>query len=372
MNSNRSLWFAAGLVLFCGFLIFVAVLISGVMRMASPASEPTVDLFATLSAATPLSAFSPPPITPTATSAFDFTEPQIIPDPPATTVVTGVPPVSTGDGPTGHIVFTCQLYKYQSSDQICIMNADGTGYRRLTTEDNIRHFYPSLSPDGLRVLYSAFRQENVYEIYSYQLSDGSVDRLTNRSGVLTSPEYSPDGGRITYTRWAPNSEKYQIMIMERNGNDQHNIPSVEGWDPTWSPNGKFILFASARNGPVQLFVVREDGKNLRQISNLPAMRGRSDWSPDGQYIVTYSGESWHRELYIMNADGSQSRQLTPTGGNSQGPSFSPDGKWVAFTAYFDKYNDIHGCEIYIIRTDGTDLRRLTNNDYCDYQPRWGP
>jgi Tol biopolymer transport system component len=74
----------------------------------------------------------------------------------------------------------------------------------------------------------------------------------------------------------------------------------------------------------------------------------------------------------MNADGSNSHQLTPSGGNSQGPSFSPDGQWVAFTAYFDKYGDDHGCEIYIIRIDGTDLRRLTNNDYCDYQPRWGP
>jgi TolB protein len=77
-------------------------------------------------------------------------------------------------------------------------------------------------------------------------------------------------------------------------------------------------------------------------------------------------------VYIMNADGSNVRQLTPSGGNSQGPSFSPDGKWVAFTAYFDHPGDDHGCEIYIIRIDGTDLRRLTNNDYCDYQPRWGP
>ena len=108
------------------------------------------------------------------------------------------------------------------------------------------------------------------------------------------------------------------------------------------------------------------------MSNLPAIRGRSDWSPDGQSIVTYSGPAWNREIYIMNADGSNARQLTPSGGNSQGPSFSPDGKWVAFTAYFDKYGDDHGCEIYIIRIDGTDLRRLTNNDYCDYQPRWGP
>ena len=370
-NNNRSLWIAAGSILACGFLVLIVVLISGLGRMASPASEPTIDLFATLSASTPQSVFSPAPVLPTATSAFDFSDPTVQVDPTAVGA-TGVPTVSSQDGPSGHIVFTCQIYKYQSSDQICIMNADGTGYRRLTTEDDIRHFYPSLSPDGTRVLYSAFRQENVYEIYSYELADGSVDRLTNRSGVLNAPEYSPDGKLITYTRGVPSNGKHQIMIMERNGNNPNNIPNIDGWDPTWSPDGKWILFASDRNGPVQLFAVRTNGKNVHQVSNLPAIRGRSDWSPDGQYIVTYSGEAWHRELYIMDADGSGTRQLTPTGGNSQGPSFSPDGKWVAFTAYFDKYNDIHGCEIYIIRTDGTDLRRLTNNDYCDYQPRWGP
>ncbi len=111
---------------------------------------------------------------------------------------------------------------------------------------------------------------------------------------------------------------------------------------------------------------------MTRLTNLPAIRGRSDWSPDGGYIVTYSGEAWNREVYIMDADGSNARQLTPSGGNSQGPSFSPDGQWVVFTAYFDHPGDDHGCEIYIIRIDGTDLRRLTNNDYCDYQPRWGP
>lgn len=371
-GNNRTLWVAAGLVVFCGVLFFAVILVSGLGRMISPASEPTVDLLATLSASTPLSGFSPAPAFPTSTSAFDFSEPPVEGTSPPLAGATGIPAPSLQDGLTGHIVFTCQIYKYQAAEQICIMNADGTGYRRLTTEDDIRHFYPSLSPDGRRVLYAAFRQENAYEIYAYELEDGSVDRLTNRIGVLTAPEYSPDGQRITFTRWAPNSDRYQIMTMEQNGNDPNNIPNIEGWDPTWSPDGKQILFASNRNGPVQLFVVRADGKNLHQVSNLPAIRGRSDWSPDGQYIVTYSGESWHRELYIMNADGSGSRQLTPTGGNSQGPSFSPDGKWVAFTAYFDKYGDDHGCEIYIIRTDGADLRRLTNNDYCDYQPRWGP
>jgi TolB protein len=164
----------------------------------------------------------------------------------------------------------------------------------------------------------------------------------------------------------------QIMVMERDGNNADILPQVNGWDPTWSPDGNQILFASGAGDAAQLFVVNRNGSDRRQISDLPALRGRSDWSSDGQFIVTYSGPAWNREVYIMNADGSNARQLSPSGGNSQGPSFSPDGKWVAFTAYFDNYGDDHGCEIYIIRIDGTDLRRLTNNDYCDYQPRWGP
>jgi TolB protein len=252
------------------------------------------------------------------------------------------------------------------------MNADGTGYRRLTTNDNVQHYYPSLSPDGRSVLYAAFREENIYEIYRLELADGSVDRLTNRVGVATAPEYSPDGDRIAFTRGNPRNNTFQIWLMDRNGDNAGNIPMINGWDPTWSPDGRRILFASDRDGTIQLYTMNREGRQLTRITSLPSIRGRSDWSPDGQFIVTYSGEPWNREVYILNADGSNVRQLTPSGGNSQGPSFSPDGQWVVFTAYFDNYGDDHGCEIYIIRTDGTDLRRLTNNEYCDYQPRWGP
>ena len=253
------------------------------------------------------------------------------------------------------------------------MNADGSNVRRLTTNNNVRHFYPSLSPDGQSVLYTSFREQNVYEAYRLDLTNGNVDQLTDRLGILTAPEVSPDGDSITFARATGNTgSQPQIMIMNIDGSDAGNIPQILGWDPTWSPDGNQILFASGSGGSVQLFVVNRNGNALRQVTNLPAIRGRSDWSSDGQWIVTYSGPSWNRELYIMNADGSNVRQLTPTGGNSQGPSFSPDGKWVVFTAYFDNYGDDHGCEIYVIRIDGTDLRRLTNNDYCDYQPRWGP
>lgn len=356
MNKTKLVWIVSALIVLLGCNLF------------TPSSSPAPDLLATLQASTP-SSFSSPVVTDAFTTpVFDLPSPNS----GAPSGQTSVPSPSASDELDGHIVFTCQLFKVQAMDQICIMNADGSGMRRLTTEDKSRHFYPSLAPDGQSVVYAGFREQNVYEIYSINLKDNRVDRLTDRMGVLNAPEVSPDGSSIVFTRGNPDNGQFQVMVMDRNGENRRGIPRVFGWDPTWSPDGDQILYASGPERGVQLFAVNPNGGGLHQVSNLPAIRGRSDWSPDGQWIVTYSGPAWHREVYIMNADGSNARQLTPSGGNSQGPSFSPDGKWVAFTAYFDQYGEDHGCEIYVIRTDGTDLRRLTNNDYCDYQPRWGP
>ena len=159
--------------------------------------------------------------------------------------------------------------------------------------------------------------------------------------------------------------------MDRDGSYPRVVRS-DGWDPTWSPDGSRILFATTIKEKPQLASMNVDGSNFRQITNLPDLRGRSDWSADGAHIVTYSGKAWQRELFIMNADGSDLHQVSPAEGNSQGPSFSPDGQWIAFTAYFNAIGNNNGCEIYIIRIDGSSLTRLTNNNYCDWQPRWGP
>jgi len=270
--------------------------------------------------------------------------------------------------PTGKIAYVCQIYKVQSSDQICVMNADGTGQRRLTTEDYTRHFYPSMAPDGQSIVYAQFGGENIYDIYEITL-DGQVTQITDGLGVFTAPEISPDGSQIAFTHWTPTSE-HAIWVMNRDGSNPHQVYR-SGWDPTWSPNGDEILFASDFNGSIQMYRISLTGGSPHQINEMSRLRGRTDWSPRGE-IVTYSGPPWNRELYLMNEDGSNLHQITPEGGNSQGPGFSPDGQWVTFTAYFDHYGEDLGCEIYIMRTDGSDLRRLTDNDICDWQPRWGP
>ena len=335
--------------------------------LGTSAPTPTSNLFATLSASTPLSANPGAATNPAQTATFA----SILSTPVPPTVM--APTHTSADQPKGQIVFTCQIFKVQASNQICIINADGTDFRRLTTDDNKQHNYPSLSPDGKSVVYAAFLQANIYELYEMDLATGNVVQLTNKLGNLNAPEISPDGKHIIFKVWSPNTDKNVLWMMDRDGQNADKISRVVGWDPTWSPDGKYILFASdMEDGVIQLFRIGIDGRELHRVSNLPAIRGRSDWSPDGQFIVTYSGAPWNHEVYIMGVDGLNARVLSPAGGNSQGPSFSPDGQWVTFTSYYDHPGQDNGCEIYIMRVDGTDLRRLTNNDYCDYQPRWGP
>ncbi len=292
------------------------------------------------------------------------------PHPPADTS----PPAAAAAGePRGQIVFTCQLFKVQSSDQICLMNADGSGYRRLTQDDDRRHFYPSLAPDGASVVYAAFTAPNQYDIFAHDLRTGQAEQLTDGLGVLTAPEISPDGSLIAFTRGDPYANTYAIWVMQRDGSQPRQVfgpPQGNGWDPTWSPTGERLLFASDMSGSVQLYTIALDGSDLQQQTQVTGLRGRSDWADNG-WLTTYAGTAWQRNVFLFRAGGSDWQRVSPDGGNAQGPSFSPDGEWLAFTAYYDRYGDVHGCEIYILRRDGTDLRRLTNNAYCDWQPRWG-
>jgi TolB protein len=305
------------------------------------------------------------PVTLDSTISIDVTSqvsstPTVYVEPPATPT----PELK----PTGKIAFTCQISGIRYLDHICVINADGTGFRRITIDDNAAHFYPSIAPDGQSIVYSA-NPTGVYEIFEADLL-GNSKKLTSGLGTLTSPEISPDGKLIAFT--VGDGLTNSVWVMNRDGNSPRMVYSP-GWDPTWSPDGNRILFASRDNqNAIQLFQVNLDGMDLTQVTRMTNLRGRSDWSPDGKWAVTYAGEPWGRELFYIPMEGGDPTQLTPSGGNSQGPSISPDGQWVAFTAYFNDIGNDDGCEIYILRIDGTQLTRLTQNDYCDWQPRWGP
>ena len=291
--------------------------------------------------------------------------------PTATFPATSAPPTPPvpSENPVGKIVYTCQIFKDNNRNQICLMNADGSNQRRLTTDDHADHFYSSLSPDGKTIIFSS-NETGAYEIYEMDF-DGRQTLLTSL-GNLFAPEISPDGKSIVFTNAAQTYSS--IWIMDRNGDNPHLVYSenrVDALDPTWSPDGQKILFARGIQNNKKLYTVNINGTGLKIVNDQFITRGRSDWSPDGTKIAGYTGDSWQRKIYVMNYDGSGLFELLANG-NVQAPSFSPDGGWVGFTGYIDNMHNENGCEIYILRLSDKKLQRLTNNDYCDWQPRWGP
>jgi tol-pal system beta propeller repeat protein TolB len=277
--------------------------------------------------------------------------------------------------PTGKIVYVCQYTKRSGRNQLCIMNADGSGQRTITNAGDYDDFFPSITPDGQYVLFASTRTGR-YQIYDLNILTGAQRQLTSFTEFSAfAPTASPDGTHIVFYANRDGEEypeSHNIWIMARDGSNPVQITNLDGggWDPVWSPDGTQIQFASEVGGVPQLFHMNADGSQLAQVTELSGIRGRNDWSSDGSRLATYIGFSWDRDIYSFDPTGANVVQLTD-GGNNLAPSFSPDGQWITFMSYRDHPQQDLGCEIYIMRVDGSEPTRLTDNDICDWQPRWG-
>jgi TolB protein len=328
-------------ILTCGFLYTFQN--PPTMRPTStPMGQSALSTLTSVPASPTLSILAPTSF-PTLTATLEFALPSPLSDDG------GSVPLS------GRIVFTCFI---QQIDQICIMNADGSDRKQLTNFDATA-FYSSLSPDG-QTVYFVSRQTGAFEIYSMNINGKDKQRLTDGIDALYAPELSPDGERIVFAKSGDG-----IWVMRTDGSKPHRISDHDDIDPTWSPDGKWIAFASSRSGERQLFIMESDGSNIQQLTDLNNMGGRSTWSPDGKWIAFYRGPAGDHNIFVINVETREVTRLT-SGGDNLGPSWSPDGNWIAFTSYRDGNN-----EIYVIRPDGSGVMRLTDNNISDWQPRWG-
>jgi TolB protein len=268
--------------------------------------------------------------------------------------------------PTGKIAYVCTLDKIHN--QICLMNADGSDQHVLVDWPMVQSYYPSFAPDGQSVIFASL-YDREFALYETNLQ-GEVTPIQTVDQEVASPAISPDGKWIAFTIVSDTAANV-IALTPRGGGEVTVIQPRDSWDPTWSPDGSQILYAGSDEGSIHLYIMNRDGTNVRQVTDRTGLRGRNDWSVDG-LLATYIGSagSHTRNIFTFDPLG-QNMQMITDGGDNVAPSFSPDGRWIAFMSYRDHFWDQYGCEIYIMRTDGTDVRRLTDNDTCDWQPRWG-
>jgi Tol biopolymer transport system component len=228
----------------------------------------------------------------------------------------------------GRIVFS------NATEDIWMVNADGSGLQRLTT-NSAHDFAPALSPDGKQI---AFRSER-------------------------------DG----------NSEVY---VMDADGSGQHDLSndSKDDWGPTWSPDGR-VLWNCVRGTTISFqacLVAPDPGGTAQDLLPIDIYVEYQAWSPDGSRIAFmspgpsgFTGSDPAYDIYVVNADGSGLEQLTDDPGQDGFPSWSPDGTKLAFSSTRDdcSNSDAPDCRttgdigpyhtIYVMNADGTDQHRIS-------------
>jgi len=159
--------------------------------------------------------------------------------------------------------------------------------------------------------------------------------------------------------------------------------------PAWSPDGRRMTFARARDSRTKadVFVVDADGTN-EQVLVEDAQRAA--WSPDGGRVAVVSGREGTDKIYLVNADGRGLVRLT-NGPGDQYPAWSPDGQRIAFSSAraqkptFATESERRdptlqqlalpprpASDIYVMRADGTGVLRLTDNPSNNQDPAWSP
>ena len=272
--------------------------------------------------------------------------------------------------------------------EIYVMDADGTNQRRLTNNP-ASDYSPSWSPDGKRMAFVSRRDGHVHPIDGWRTSeiyvmdaDGSDQQnLTNDPHHDWSPSWSPDGKRIVFGSdrdKEDNPHNTEIYVMKADGTNQRRLTNnlTEDIYPAWSPDGGRIAFSARREGHVvhnldityEIYVMDADGGNQQRLTENRKNDMYSSWSPNGNRIAFVSdrkGDFANYDIYVMDADGGNQQKLTNHRGDDWLPSWSPNGERIAFMSERDG-----NTEIYVMDADGGNLQNLTNNPGGDSGPAW--
>lgn len=255
---------------------------------------------------------------------------------------------------------------------IFVINPDGTWEIQLTHNSSSNR-YPAWSPDGEKIAFMSTRDGDK-EIYIMNSDGTEQKRLTNNQGVNFEPTWAPYGTDIAFTS-NPNNNCCRIFIINLTATAERTLTEYLEFSehPTWSPDGTKIAFtgrlepneAEYVNG---IFVINSDGTGKPRLlsSHSEGYYSEPDWSPDGTKIVftgKLQGESY--DIYVMNDDGTNVKKLTDNPKVDRSPSWSPDGTQIVFNSQRDSKE-----QLYIMNADGTDQRELKHSDFYSEFADW--
>ena len=225
---------------------------------------------------------------------------------------------------------------------------------------------PEFKPAGTILYSSTPTRVRDWDLFTVPAAGGQVTQLTDTRDFEQNPQWSPDGQRILYTIGDVMSN-IDVALMDADGSNairltQHRESDKEA---CWSPDGSRIAFVSQRDGDIASWIMNVDGSEPRKL-----VQGRHpSWAPDGRTIAFTSGQfEGNDEIYVINTDGSDMRRLTTDKRFDWFPSWSPDGRWLAFNS--ERFG---GQELMIANPANGDQIRITIAELTfELAPEWSP
>jgi Tol biopolymer transport system component len=254
------------------------------------------------------------------------------------------------------------------------MNADGSNQGRVTDErgdpetpQGLRfQTDPAWSPDGARIAFASARAGS-FDIYVMNADGTGTRRLTSTSANDQGPTWSADGSRIAFSR---SDDGGHVWVMNADGSGARRLTAelAEEGEPSWSPDGSWIAYTRRASGSDfrEIWVVRPDGSGGRGVTQLEAQAFSPTWSPDSQRIAfSATGDpavADRYDIYVIGADGKNMARPTHSTVDAFEPAWSPAGDGIAFS---------RDGAIVVTTLAGVE-RRLTDPEDNDSSPAWNP
>ena len=274
-----------------------------------------------------------------------------------------------------------QLAFARRGDGIWVMGATGESAHRITSFGTM----PSWSPDGKRLVFGGEDFESPYnvntrgELWTVAATGGAPQQI-----VMTGkewgyqPAWSPSGKRIAFFAVTDGQRDIKTVAVAGGAPVSVTNDAALDWTPTWSADGRFLYFASDRGGAMGIWRIAIDDATgaVRGAPELIAS-GADAWydlphvSRDGRAILFRSKiESVNpaaATLDLPTGRVSNARLLQHRTGSLLPTDVSRDGEWLALMSPEEP-----GSDLWVMRTDGRDLRRITDDTPRDFYPRFTP
>jgi TolB protein len=194
------------------------------------------------------------------------------------------------------------------------------------------------------------------------------------SAVAAEPRY-----KVAFASFAPLDT--DIFIADADGNNARPFlahPDLDS-NASFSHDGKWVIFTSRRAGSSDIYRAHPDGSALEALVGDPAYDDQAALSPNGRLLAFVSSRGGQADIWVLDLASKQLRNLTQHRNGDFRPAWSPDGQWLAFSSDRDStlphipahdFAIRHVTEIYIMRADGTAVRRITHDRQVSGSPSW--